>query len=273
MNLRADRAGIDSVRAIIAERVRVRFALEMDAFVAQVAGLSSQGAGLDSIARLHLDDLYLAAACASGDERAWTEFVETYRNFVRRFAGRVLQEPHASDVADEVIADLWQRRRISLYEGRSSLRTWLGTVVSNAAINASEAAKVRDRREDAAQIRAVSDPEREADKSDRSSKIARLLADAVAQQPFEDQLLILLYYEQGLTLDEIGPVVGLSKAALSRRLKRIRETLVEITDGLARERLGTTARSLAAGLDLSRLDLDLRAACRLATEPNPTRLV
>ena len=47
-------------------------------------------------------------------------------------------------------------------------------------------------------------------------------------------MLVLLHYEQGLTLDEIGPVMGLSKAALSRRLKRIRDALLETTDALPR---------------------------------------
>ena len=60
---------------------------------------------------------------------------------------------------------------------------------------------------------------------------------------------------------------------MSRRLKRIREALLKAADALARRRLGTSARSLADGLQLSMVDLDLRAACRLAAERGPTEPV
>ena len=47
--------------------------------------------------------------------------------------------------AAELIADLWQHRKIERYEGRSSLRTWLATVVAHAAVNAGKAARTRAR--------------------------------------------------------------------------------------------------------------------------------
>jgi hypothetical protein len=49
-----------------------------------------------------------------------------------------------------VIADLWQRGKIARYEGRSTLRTWLGTVVANAAVNASRSRRTVGLHEDAA---------------------------------------------------------------------------------------------------------------------------
>ena len=78
--------------------------------------------------------------------------------------------------------------------------------------------------------------------------------------------MLLLYYDDGLTLDEIGPVLRASKAVLSRRLKRIREELRDAVDARARRELGLPAQSLVESLDLARVDLDLRAACRLSVE-------
>ena len=56
--------------------------------------------------------------------------------------------------------------------------------------------------------------------------------------PAEDKLLLLLYYEQGLTLDEMAGVVGGSKAALSRKLQRTRDELRASIDSLSRRRAG-----------------------------------
>ena len=83
---------------------------------------------------------------------------------------------------------------------------------------------------------------------------------------------MLLYYEQALTLDQIASMMSVSKAALSRRLKRIRDALLETVDQQARRRLGTSARSLADGLELSEIDLDLRAAC-VATWNQPRQIL
>ena len=265
-------------RALIAERVRLRFVLDVESFLTRALEVARAHApaGVAASAyltRLSLDDLYLASACAAGDEAAWAECVATHRDFIHRFAHRVLPEPAATDIADAVIADLWQGRKIARYEGRSTLRTWLGTVVSHAAVNAAAASEVRHRREGEAPPARALDPEAALDEARRSSELAQLLAESIAGQPAQDQLLVLLYYEQGLTLEAIGAVMGLSKAAVSRRLKRIREALLEAADALARRRLGTSARSLADGLQLSMVDLDLRAACRLATERGPTEPV
>jgi len=259
------------LQSVIGSHVRIRFSLSADTFAGRLLEIARRhgASGDEAIAfssRLNLDDLYLTTACAAGDEAAWVECIGSHREFIHRFARRVLKEPQAGDLADEVIADLWQRRKIARYEGRSALRTWLGTVVSHAAINAMKASKARAVREDRPAALPAPRLESGLEDAQRSTELAQLLAESIARQPSHDQLLVLLHYEQGLTLEQIEPVMGLSKAALSRRLKRIRDALLAAADELARRRVGTSARALADGLDLSLVDLDLRAACHLAAE-------
>jgi RNA polymerase sigma factor (sigma-70 family) len=212
--------------------------------------------------RQRLDDLSLARACAAGDEGAWAELVAVHGDFLHRFARRVLREPAAGDVADQVIADLWLRRKIARYEGRSSLRTWLGTIVAHAASNARRSARRRERSAAAAGLMVASgarvDRERE-----RAVDVAALIASAIARQSVDDRLLILLYYHEGITLDDIGRTMRRSKAALSRRLKRIRNAILNDADREARRRVGVSAQSLLAGVPLSDINLDLRSACGL----------
>jgi hypothetical protein len=125
--------------------VRVRFRLTLAELVERVASwmgetepLATAGgvAEARTLPRLWLDDLYLAVACAVGDERAWRELDERYFDYVRRFAQRFdLGGKDADDVADDVIADLWRRKTIARYQGRRSLSTWLGALVTHAALN------------------------------------------------------------------------------------------------------------------------------------------
>ena len=71
---------------------------------------------------------------------------------------------------------------------------------------------------------------------------------------------MLLYYEQGLTLDEMANVVGGSKATLSRRLSGLRGALRDAIDATARRELRVDADALRERLDFARLEFDLAAA-------------
>jgi DNA-binding transcriptional regulator LsrR (DeoR family) len=73
-------------------------------------------------------------------------------------------------------------------------------------------------------------------------------------------VLLLLYYEQGLTLDEIAGTLGGSKATLSRRFKQLRQELREAIEVRAQEELRVDAGTLRERLDFGRLEFDLAAA-------------
>jgi RNA polymerase sigma factor (sigma-70 family) len=203
------------------------------------------------------DDLSLARRCAAGDEDAWTAVVARYRSFMVGFARRIVDETAAADITDAVIADLWQRGKIARFEGRSSLRTWLGALVANAALNWR-----RTLPPDAADERGE-EPRGEDEPADRESAalVSRALAESIAALADDDRLLILMHYEQDLSLSQCGAVLGKSKSTLSRRLAAIREQVRAEADRIARQRYGAPIDRLRAGLDASTLDLDLRAVC------------
>lgn len=253
------RAGILS---LVAGQVRLRFALDAEAFADHVAALAVSAAPgtppEEHARRLSLDDLYLAAACARGEEAAWEECLARHGGFIRGFARRFLKEPAASDVTDQVIADLWQRGKLARYQGRSTLRTWLGSIVAHAALNAMKAGRrtLPLEREDGtygATTEGAPDP----GAGPERSLLEELVTEAMEGLPAEGKLLLLLYYEQGLTLDEMTAVVGGSKAALSRKLQRTRDELRASIESLSRRRAGSSAEWLRAGIDLGRLELDL----------------
>ena len=87
---------------------------------------------------LHLEDLALACACASGDEEAWGQFVLEQRPMLYRTADALDPSGGARDLADSLYADLFglgnqsgERQSLFRYfHGRSSLATWLRAVLS-----------------------------------------------------------------------------------------------------------------------------------------------
>lgn len=260
-----------AVLNLIGDRVRVRFAaLNAAAFADHLIEKAREAPDIEvalaeRIVRLSLDDLYLAAACSMNDDQAWEELGAAHFPFVRRFARRFLREPAAGDLADQVIADLWHRRKLARYAGRSTLRTWLGAIVAHAAINAAKSARAVGSVERGSALERVGlgviETRRPLEHERESSRLlAKLIVEILEDLPSDDKLLLLMYYEQGLTLEEMGRAIGASRATLSRRLRDARERLWAALDALARRRLGAPAESLKDGIDFARLDFDLETA-------------
>ena len=242
--------------------VRLRFRVEPRVLVARVAellraaGHESPAAMQANVSRLLLDDLYLATACLAGEEAAWQELAKAHFEFMRDFARRFAPPGAAREVADEVIADLWERGKLRQYGGRSTLRTWLGTVVTHAALNSRQSAsRTQPLQAEGADTREASVVDPAAHES--AQWIARLLADALRALPARERLLLYLYYEQEMTLDELGMILRASAPAISRRLKSTRETLRAAIESASRRAPGESADSLRDGLDLSQIELDL----------------
>lgn len=87
---------------------------------------------------LQADDLFMALACAGGNERAWWEFDQNHRTYLERVARHLASsELNAQEVVDTVYVELYGTRvvdgervsKFATYSGRGSLRGWLRTVI------------------------------------------------------------------------------------------------------------------------------------------------
>ena len=249
----------DAVTTAVRARVRCRFAVSEQDFAAIVRERMSAAWDAEAASRLtslSLDDLYLATACARGDEDAWREFRDRHFAFIGDFSRRFLPADAAQDLRDQLIADLWQRRRFDRYDGRSSLRTWLGALITHAAIN-----QRRSRQRNAALIAApAGEPRVEIDREDEAAhrEFAGRVDRAIAALDDDNKLLLLLYYEQGLTLEQMSTVLNASKATLSRRLASTREQLRAAIEAAGDDR--PAVAPARHRLDVSRLEWDLTGA-------------
>ena len=125
------------------------FGVDRDCFAGSVkataekfaaAGSSSPtGAEIEEfIKSLQADDLFLAIACANGNERAWWEFDQQHRSYMERVARHLAKtDVDAQEVIDAVYVELYGTRvvdgerlsKFATYSGRGSLRGWLRTVI------------------------------------------------------------------------------------------------------------------------------------------------
>jgi RNA polymerase sigma-70 factor (ECF subfamily) len=79
----------------------------------------------------------LLAAARAGDESAFAALVEPYRGALHAHCYRMLGSVHdAEDALQDALLRAW--RGLTRFEGRSSLRTWLYTIATNASLKAIE---------------------------------------------------------------------------------------------------------------------------------------
>jgi RNA polymerase sigma factor (sigma-70 family) len=207
---------------------------------------------------LHVNDLALASACGDGLEPAWNEFVRQYRPYLRSAAAAILRcpasSPAAIDLADSLFADLYglgsgkqgaQRSALSLFRyfhGRSSLKTWLRSVLAQRHVDAIRSSRRFTELEDGdappqtsqslvAPLQTMPDPHR--------GRYLLLLAAAfdaaiASLDPFDlDRLR--RYYSERQTLAEIGRTLGEHESSVSRNLDRIRKDLRNVVEALLRK--------------------------------------
>jgi RNA polymerase sigma-70 factor (ECF subfamily) len=184
---------------------------------------------------IHKNEEAVVAAARSGDEGAFEQLIVKHRPSLRAHSYRMLgSQDEAEDALQEGLIRAW--RGISRFEGRSSVRTWLHSIVTNASL---DLIARRRRRTLAAKFRLPADP--------ADWVTDRPWNDDVRAQPDPDQLLgpeasrasPEARYEQREAL-ELAFV-----AALQHLPARQRAVLI------LRDVLSFTAREVAAALDSS----------------------
>jgi RNA polymerase sigma-70 factor (ECF subfamily) len=179
------------------------------------------------------DDQLLARA-AHGDRAALDELFRRYRLVAYRVAYRLLgNEADALDAVQEAFVKALTR--LPGFEGRSSFKTWLLRVVSNAAL---DLGRQRGRRE-ALSFDAMGPKNREdleplvqevAGRNLEREDLRRLLQQALAQLPVAQRQTFVLHAEAGLSYREVAGVLNISIGTVMSRLYYARQKLRALLD-------------------------------------------
>lgn len=198
------------------------------------------------LATLHLPDLALASACALGQDEAWDHFVAEFRPALYRAADAVDPGGGAREVADALYADLYgikerdgERRSLFRYfHGRSSLSTWLRSLVAQRYVDRIRETRRHDPLPDDTSASAIAarpappDP----DRARFAAAMRAALGLAMAALPARDRLRLGCYYAQEMTLAQIGRLTGEHEATVSRHLTRTRREIRQAVEQELRER-------------------------------------
>jgi len=220
---------------------------------------------------LKLADLVLASACAEGNERAWEHFMAVYGSPLTRAAIAISgSETVGRDLADAFYAELYGlntregKRKCPLesYRGRGSLLGWLRTTLSQRFVDHYRRTFREEALDDDAHDLAAASSSPEPDGAVQVT-LRDAIGDVLSSQPAEERFVLAAYYLDERTLAEIGRLLGVHEATISRRLKRAtdavrKELLKKLEKGglsrrAAQEALGMDPRDLELGMDLKKL--------------------
>jgi RNA polymerase sigma factor (sigma-70 family) len=193
---------------------------------------------------LHLEDLALATACIEGAEAAWEYFVAEYRGYLHAAAGAIMKSgrygANPQELADALFSDLFglmdgkrgERSLFRYFHGRSSLKTWLRTVLAQRHVDVirsqrrMESLDVEDGEKpvlppDRLQTQPLQDPHR----AHYLSCFTAALQQSLKLLSPGDRERLELYYVRQMKLAEIGRQLGEHESSVSRNLERIRQEL------------------------------------------------
>jgi RNA polymerase sigma-70 factor, ECF subfamily len=259
----------DRVRAAFAEGQRVwpGVGLTAEAFAAYLARVEADAELLAARAA----DLFIAAACAQGDDLAIRQFDATYLAPIERYVARLHLRP-------EQLGELRQQLRLSIllgsaplvgrYRGSGPLAAWVRVVVVR---NALELARADQAAQQANDVEALDrliapelGPEAHAIKSRYRERLQLALEEALSALSVEDKTLLRLHFVDGLSAEAIGRIYAVHRATVARWLIALRRQMLQrVRHGLALPATATSSelRSLLTLLR-SEIELSLRSILR-----------
>lgn len=173
------------------------------------------------------DEGALVERCRSGDDAAFGELVDRYKNLVYAMVGRMVADrAMADDLAQEVFLKV--HRGLPYFRGDARLSTWIYRIVSNVC------AEARSRRPADLSLDDESDQRRQkylgrADAAYAELELRDRLDKAIAQLPDNYRMLIAAHYLQGVQYEALAEALdmplGTVKTHLYRAKRRLRELL------------------------------------------------
>jgi RNA polymerase sigma-70 factor (ECF subfamily) len=228
---------------------------------------------------MHVEELVLARACASGHERAWEDFMIRYREKLHDAALRITKEDSkARELAGSIYADLYgtssrdgmRVSKLSYYSGRGSLEGWLRTVIAQRHVNEYRSNRhtvsLEEETESGKQFASNELP------APHSSdpRLTGTIDEALGALAAEDRCILAYYFLDDLTLARIATILGVHESTISRRLEKlVRQLRKDIILRLTRKGMSRRQAEEALETDVRDLAIDIRKQLMQDSSPPP----
>jgi RNA polymerase sigma-70 factor (ECF subfamily) len=181
------------------------------------------------------DEPALIERCRAGDDGAFQELVDRYKDLVFALIARTVQDrTQAEDLAQEVF--LRVHRGLPYFRGQAKLSTWIYRIVANVCVQ--EAQK---RRRSRLGLSLDGPPGGEKDGQPRFTPSARdrqfgdlelrdRLEKAIARLPANYRLLIAAHYLKGVQYEDLAEALDLPLGTVKTQLHRAKQQLRRILE-------------------------------------------
>jgi RNA polymerase sigma-70 factor, ECF subfamily len=208
---------------------------------------------LPALERLHGSDLYLACACAVGDDAGLRYFDEHFVSQIDLFLARQRATPAFCDEVRQtvrhrlLVANRGAEPRIAGYTGRGPLGGWLRAAALRVATDLRRAGKRHAARTDNVSMLGahLPDPELQLLKTRYAADVRACMEAALAQISPKERLLLRLAYLDEVPPENIAQSYRVHRTTVVRWLATIREQILKET----RRRLGERLKIQASQLD------------------------
>ncbi|MSO94340.1 MAG: sigma-70 family RNA polymerase sigma factor [Thermoleophilia bacterium] len=172
-------------------------------------------------------DAAAVARVAGGDAVALRELYDRYGKVIYSFAYRLTHDATLSEeCVQDVFVALW-RRAADFDPTRARLTTWLFVVARNRAIELGrQKARRPELREALEPVGSEPDPAELVAVADESQR----MAEAMAELPEEQLVVLRLSYFDGLSHSEIAEVIGIPLGTVKGRMRLALERLRSLSD-------------------------------------------
>jgi len=182
------------------------------------------------------DDLFYIEKVISGQTNYFSYLVEKYQDIVFSIALKVLRNREdAEEMAQESFIKAY--KSLNTFKGTAKFSTWLYRITYNRCISEVRKKKMYFTSTDEVEIK---------DESDNfnldgipAENRAKYVKKALEKLPEEEYTLVLLYYFENQSIDEIAEVTALSASNVKVKLFRARKKLYTIFNEMLKEEIYT----------------------------------
>ncbi|HEY0752047.1 MAG TPA: sigma-70 family RNA polymerase sigma factor [Chitinophagaceae bacterium] len=175
-----------------------------------------------------LSDMEIISQILLGDQKAYAELVEKYRNYVFTI---VLRYVKSREDAEEVSQDVFVKayRSLADFKGTAKFSTWLYTVTTTTCITFLRKKKLEVQSLDNERVFASADnidSGMSANQVEQKAKV-NMVNEAIKMLSPDDSQVLTLFYKGEQSLEEIAHIMGKEPNAVKVQLHRARTRLKE----------------------------------------------
>jgi RNA polymerase sigma-70 factor, ECF subfamily len=161
----------------------------------------------------------LVERCRRGDEGAFQELVDRYKDLVFAIIGRTIQDrSRAEDLAQDVFLRIY--RGLPYFRGEARLSTWIYRIVANVCVQ-DHGRPALSRATDESARGALASVDRRFDDLELRDRLEK----AIERLPANYRLLIAAHYLQGVQYEDLAEALQLPLGTLKTQLYRAKQQL------------------------------------------------